>query len=357
MWLLVLSRNKFLSTRLSRLSTRELIRFRDTLRMGSKLNNMKIRWILREKEKGVLSDKQIARQQGISVRWVRQLPLKYSGITLTDIRLKNPGRKPLPISTEETEIVRMAKERYGLGAVYLEKVIAAHGAKITHNRVHRILKQEGLAKTEPKKSRQRKWVRWERRHSNTMWHTDYTEWDDGTQIIMYEDDASRYVVGCGQFANATTDNAIAVFDKAAVRWRPPRELMTDHGSQFCKDENQEYRFREHILSHGVKKHVLSGVKHPQTNGKQEKLGDTIKTIMRWKRCSLEEAVRFYNEVRPHMSLYNGHLRTPLVAYYEKMRPEERQRSAYYKELAAARELGSSKEIRDVIEKLGLVKTK
>jgi putative transposase len=285
------------------------------------------------------------------------LPLKYDGIPLTDIRIKKPGAVPRPISQEEVKIVRMAKERYGLGAVYLEKVIMAHGGKITHNRVHRILKQEGLARTEPKKSRQRKWVRWERRHSNTMWHTDYTEWDDGTQIIMYEDDASRYVVGCGQFANATTDNATKVFDKAAGKWGVPREVMSDHGSQFCKDENQEYRFRKHILSRGVKKHILSGVKHPQTNGKQEKLGDTIKTIMRWKRCSLEEAVKFYNEVRPHMSHYNGRLRTPLVAYYEKMRPRQRQRSAYHKELAAARELGSSKELRDEVEKLGLVKTK
>lgn len=114
---------------------------------------------------------------------------------------------------------------------------------MAHNKIHRILTQEGLARKEPKKSKQRKWVRWERKHSNSMWHTDYTEYDDGTEIILYEDDASRCIMGYGQFDNATTANAILVFDDAVELWRTvPRELMSDHGSQFCEDENKEYRF-------------------------------------------------------------------------------------------------------------------
>lgn len=337
------------------LTTKELIQLRDTLRMGGKLNNRKIRWILRELEKGELSVRRIAKQQDITPRWVRKLRIKYKGIPIRDIRMKKRGSKGRPISTGEVGIVRRAKERYGNGADILERILAEKGIKMAHNRIHRILRQEGLAKREPKKSRQRKWVRWERRHSNSMWHTDYTEGDNGRQILMYLDDASRYVVGFGEFDNATTDNAILVFDMAAAKWGSPRELMTDHGSQFCEDENKEYRFRNHILSHGVKKHVLSGVKHPQTNGKQEKLGDTIKKIMRWKRCGLDEAVVFYNEIRPHMSLdKNGHLRTPLVAYYEKMRPEKKKGKAYEEGLAYAREQGSFKIPGLELEREGLV---
>lgn len=325
------------------LTTKELIHLRDTLRMGGKLNNRKIRWILRQREKGELSVRKIAKQQKITPRWVRKLLVKYKNMPIRDIRVKRRGRMAQQISIQEVEIVRKAKERYGSGANILERILAEKGIKMAHNRIHRILRQEGLAKKEPKKSRKRKWVRWERTHSNTMWHTDYTEGDNGRQILMYEDDASRYVVGFGEFDNATTDNAILVFDMAVAKWGAPREVMTDHGSQFCEDENKRYRFREYILSHGVKEHILSGVKHPQTNGKQEKLGDTIKKIMRWKKCSLDEAVTFYNEVRPHMSLEkNGHLRTPLVAYYEKMRPEKRRGKAYVEGLAYAREEGSFK---------------
>jgi len=322
--------------------------------MNGKLNIMQIRWILREHKKGELTTDQIADQQRVTTRRVRQLVVKYADTPPDSIRIGKPGARPKPISLEEVKIVHLAKRRYGLGAVNLEKVIAAYGAKIPHNRVHRILKQEGLAKTEPKKSKKRKWVRWERRYSNRMWHTDYTESDYGTQIILYEDDASRYVVGHEEFLDATTDNAIRVFDKAVAKWGLPDELLTDHGSQFCEDENKEYRFRKHIESYGVK-HILARVKHPQTNGKQEKLGGTIKKIMRDKKCGLDEAVAFYNEVRPHMSLDNGRLRTPLVAYYEKMKPDKRYGSAYQKGLERARELGLNKEFRVELERLGLVK--
>jgi putative transposase len=99
------------------------------------------------------------------------------------------------------------------------------------NRIHKALMQEGLANKDPKKSRQRKWVGWERRHSNSMWHTDYTEADNGKQIILYEDDASQCIMGYGEFSNATTDNAISVFDDVIELWGVvPRELMSDHGS-------------------------------------------------------------------------------------------------------------------------------
>ncbi len=322
-----------------------------------KLNNKQLRWILRRLEEGELSVNRIAKQQGITPQWVRKLRVKYRGIPVYMVQLRKRGRRSVPISPQDARMVRKAKERYGGGALTIEKLLAERGAKMAHNRIHRILVREGLAKKEPKKSKQRKWVRWERRHSNSMWHTDYTEYN-GRQIILYEDDASRCIMGYGEFSNATTDNAISVFDDAVTLWRAvPRELMSDHGSQFCKDENDEYRFRKHILGAGVKKHVLSRVKHPQTNGKVEKLGGTIKGIMKWKKCGLAEAVRFYNEVRPHMSLeMDGRLRTPLIAYYEKLRPEQRRGTAYEKGIAYARNAKEQAwlELRLELEKEGLL---
>jgi putative transposase len=301
-----------------------------------KLNLQKIRWILRQLEKGELSPNQIAKQQNITLQWVYGVRKKYGGIPIRKIRLEKTGRKVQPITAQETHIAIRAKERYGLGAIGLEKILARKGIRMSHNRIHRVLLGQGLAKKEPKKSRQRKWVRWERMHSNSMWHTDYFETDNGRQAIVYEDDASRNVVGCGEFPRATTDNAIAVFDSAVAEWGIPRELLTDRGSQFCEDESNEYRFRKHVEAYGTK-HILARVKHPQTNGKQERLGGTLKGIMRWRKCTLEEAVKFYNEVRPHMSLEKDDcIRTPLIAYYEKMQPKYRNGTAYAERLAYAK---------------------
>jgi putative transposase len=204
----------------------------------------------------------------------------------------------------------------GLGAVNIEKILSERGMKIPHNRIHRILSENGLSKEEPKKSRRRKWIRYERRHSNSMWHADWTEYK-GQNLIFFEDDASRLITGYGSFKNATTDNTISVFNSAVEKWGKPREVLTDHGTQFCADEDDNYKFRNHLKSMTVK-HILGRIKHPQTNGKLERLNQTMFQLIELK-GSLDGAVKFYNEERPHMSLENGHLRTPLMAFNEKKR--------------------------------------
>jgi len=279
-----------------------------------KLNQRKIRWIVRELKRGELSAYRIAKQQKISKTHMWRIFHRFKDDKQPKLML--PGRKPRPIPREEVEIVRKAKEETGFGAVNIEKVLSEKGIRMPHNKIHLILRKEGLAKEQPKKSRRRKWVRYERRHSNSLWHADWFELG-GKQFILYEDDASRLITGAGEFQSATTENSIRVFDKAVSKWGIPKQLMTDHGAQFCSDEEREFVFRNHLKAKGTE-HIMARVKHPQSNGKLERLVFTIKRLVEWK-GSLEEAVKFYNEKRPHMSLENGHLRTPLQAFHEKLR--------------------------------------
>ena len=123
------------------------------------------------------------------------------------------GRKRLSSTKEEIDAVIEVKTKMGLGAVNIEKILSEMVIKIPHNRIHRILSENGLSKEEPKKSRRRKWIRYERRHSNSMWHADWTEYK-GQNLIFFEDDASRLITGYGSFKNATTDNTISVFNSA-----------------------------------------------------------------------------------------------------------------------------------------------
>ena len=281
------------------------------------MNLRKIRWILRELKKGELSVYQIAKQQKVTPRWVRQLPKKYMGIPLYKIRILKCGRKPKEISEEESNIVKkIYNENHGRGAVYIERLLKEKGVEMSHNRIHKILIKEGLAQEEVKKKKKRKWVRYERKHSNSLWHTDWFEYKR-KQYILYEDDTSRLITGYGKFRNATSDNSIKVFDDAVEKFGQPKQVMSDHGTQFCANEDKEYKFEEHLRSKGVKL-IKARVKHPQSNGKIEGLIFTIKGLLS-KGLSLNEAVKFYNEKRYHMSLENGHLRTPLEAFYEKKR--------------------------------------
>lgn len=287
-----------------------------------KLNKRKVRWIIRELKKGELSVYRIAKQQGITPRWARELYKRYRESGNYPYP-KLPGRKAMPIPEEERALVLETKQEHPVGAVSMEKLFESQEIHIPHNRIYRILKGEGLAKDEPKKQKRRKkWVRYQRRHSNSLWHVDWFE-ENSEQIVIFEDDASRLVTELGVFSNATAKNAIIALDSAIQKYGTPKQLISDHGTQFisiprdgCSDPAPN-EFQKYLQEHNIK-HIKARVKHPQSNGKVERVYQTIFALKKhfgtW-----ERAVEYYNFERPHMSLENGALRAPYQAFLDKRR--------------------------------------
>ena len=198
-----------------------------------KLNQKKIRWIIREMDKWNKSVYRIAKIMNITPRWVRELYRVYKQ-TGRYLFPRKPGRKSRPVSDEERNLIFEIREEHPIsGALALEKLLDNQGVHIPHNRIHRILKEEGLAIDEPRKQRRRKWIRYERRYSNSLWHADCFEEKLDQMIILFEDDASRFITGYGVFRNATVRNSIFVLEKAIQCYGIPKQLMTDHGVQFA----------------------------------------------------------------------------------------------------------------------------
>jgi len=269
-----------------------------------KLNQRKIRWIIREMEKGERSVYRIAKLQNVTPRWVREIYRRYKEIGEYPYPNK-PGRKPSLISDEERRIVLEIRRQHPVCAVTLEKILDREGIHIPHNRIHRILKEEGLSRNEPKKQKRRKWIRYERRHSTSLWHGDWFEYR-GKHIVVFEDDASRLITGFGVFSRATARNAVYVLDNAVDFYGAPKQVMTDHGVQFtsipregCPDPKPNV-FQKRLKEYGIK-HVKARVKHPQSNGKVEKASDTIMKLYKHFK-SWDRTVAYYNFERPHMSL-------------------------------------------------------
>lgn len=182
-------------------------------------------------DKGERTVYRIAKIQNITPRWVRELYKIYQEIGQYPYPHK-PGRKPLSITSAEKARILELKRKHPLsGAVVLEYLTAYTGDRIPHNRIHKILKEEGLAKNEPAKQKRRKWIRYQRKYSNSLWHTDWFE-EQKDQVIMFEDDASRFVPGYGVFTNATSENGIKVLENTIPVFRKPYQVMTDHGTQF-----------------------------------------------------------------------------------------------------------------------------
>ena len=98
-------------------------------------------------------------------------------------------------------------------------------------------------------------------------------------LIAYLDDASRFIVGYGLFAEATSERAIEVLKEAIKRYGRPASILTDRGTQFYKSEAEErggLTVFEGFLIENEIRHVLGRVSHPQTNGKVERFFGTVK---------------------------------------------------------------------------------
>jgi transposase InsO family protein len=287
-----------------------------------KLNQKKIKWIIQEMGKEERSVYRIAKLMDITPQWVREIHRSYHETGAYPFPHKS-GRKQKPISKEEKNLILEIREEHPLaGALAIERILDQKGIHIPHNRIHRFLKEQGLSTEEPRKQRRRKWVRYERRYSNSLWHADWFE-KQQDQVILFQDDASRFITGYGVFHHATSKNTIQVLDTAIQIYGIPKQIMTDHGTQFTSQPRdtcpipQPNEFQQFLKNSGIH-HIKSRVKHPQSNGKVERVILTIKQLWDHYDC-WDAAVHYYNYKRPHSSLENGCLRTPYQAFLDKTR--------------------------------------
>ena len=285
-----------------------------------KLDPVKVEWIVRQKEKGT-RNATIADSMKVSVRRVQELWSAYRA-TGTVPELKKPGRRRIGVSPEEREIIGRAYAKYEVNALTLERVLdGEYHRHIPHNRIHAVLKGMGLARDEPRKQLRRKWVRYERKYSNSLWHTDWTLVEGKGWLIAYLDDSSRFVVGYGVFPEATSEHSVEVLEEAVKRYGKPASILTDRGIQFYAVEADDRLkgltvFEKYLIENEIRQ-VLSRVNHPQTNGKVERFFKTVKDKLdRFE--SIDALIGWYNTVRPHMSLNLDVIETPYQAFIRKM---------------------------------------
>ena len=93
----------------------------------------------------------------------------------------------------------------------------------------------GYAKEEKNKKKRKKWVRYERKHSMSLWHTDWFYYN-GKWIIAYLDDASHLITGV--FENATAENALKVLKEAMDNYGK-ESILTDRGTQFYASSGEK----------------------------------------------------------------------------------------------------------------------
>ena len=265
------------------------------------LNFKKRVWIVQQKERGELTDSEIASAQQTSRRHVQRLWIRYQDRGLDALQEQPRGRKvdAIPLAYQQ-EILKWRKKQYGIHKI--RGILQREGIALSKEKITKVLMQHRLHVAAPEKGKRYHYIRWERKHSNSLWQTDYC-WVEklGCWLTGWLDDHSRLLMSAAYVTEATTENSIRLFERGVRRFGLPRETLSDRGCQYWSQHgDQTSSFFTSLAQRGVK-HIYASVKKPTTCGKMERFWRTHNDE-RWAFRSLQHFVRHYNYVRPHMSL-------------------------------------------------------
>jgi transposase InsO family protein len=184
---------------------------------------------------------------------------------------------------------------------------AAAVARVLHEAGYQ--QEERVTRPHPDKVRS-----FERAKPNQLWQTDLFTFVLKRQnrrlyLVGFLDDHSRFVVGYGLHASASTALVLEVLRAAIASYGAPEEILTDNGPQYVTWRGKS-QFSKELEQQGIRQ-IVSRPKHPQTLGKVERFWGTL-----WREClqravflDLEDARRriglfidHYNFQRPHQGV-------------------------------------------------------
>ena len=124
----------------------------------------------------------------------------------------------------------------------------------------------------PWKKCQRKWVRFGRKHSMSLWQGDWKHLvmnETDTWVIAFIDDSSRLFTCYGVFESPTTENTIAVLTRRFREYGIPLVILSDHGTQFVSARDREHAqhtFKGFLDQLGIK-HIVAQINTPRPTEK------------------------------------------------------------------------------------------
>ena len=180
----------------------------------------------------------------------------------------------------------------------------------------------------------------ERARPNQLWQTDLFTFvlkreNRRVHLVAFMDDHSRFIVGYGLHATASSALVREVFEAAISNFGAPEEVLTDNGTQYHTWRGKS-EFAKLCERRGIRQ-IVATPRHPETLGKAERFWGTL-----WREClesaifqGLDDARRriglfvdYYNFQRPHQGI-EGHVpadrffnATPEIAGTLKARVEQ-----------------------------------
>jgi transposase InsO family protein len=231
---------------------------------------------------------------------IRTLRRWTSKLNKTEWDLKDNSRRPKKIhykinSEIESKILEL-RNKTGYGA----NKISCFVKDISESSIKRILQKNNLTNPNPRRKKRLKYIRWQRKHPNSLWQMDVSDQKIKEKYCFAViDDCSRYCVGLIDLNQVTTKVVTCVLDELAKIHRYPREILTDNGSVFGL-KSKHSKFDRWCRRRGIK-HIRTAIHSPTTTGKVERFFQTLGKELIFCKCPEHFRMR-YNHFRPHTSL-------------------------------------------------------
>lgn len=228
--------------------------------------------------------------------------------------LKDESRRPKIIHKKITEDIEQQvislRNKTGWGCDKLANHLPDLG--ICARTINNILSKHKLCKETKSKGKQKKYIRFQRKHPNSLWQIDHSDQKvDNMWLLSVVDDCSRYSVNLVPLERVTTKVVTHVLDELIKKHGKPKQILTDNGSAYGL-KSKHSRFDRWCRRRGIH-HIRSAVHTPTTCGKVERLFQTIKKELKFCNNDLELFRMRYNHFRPHSSLNN---KPPAEIYFD-----------------------------------------
>ena len=289
----------------------------------TKLNNKKIKYIIDSRINDKHSSKELSEIYSITQRQRQILVGKFK--ETGEYPKMNRNRRPKTELTDgQKQLIDKEYAKTFFGATMLRHhILSKFGKRIPQNKMHKYMLEKGYAEENKRKQKKRKRCRYEREHSLSLLHMDWTT-HNGREVIAVQDDSSRKMISLIECKNANSQNSIKALKRAQKELGELaqfiRAINTDRGTQFFPNNSQDrekHNFVKYLKSCNIK-HIPSKINNPQTNGKLERWFQEYKKH-RDKFKSAEEFRVWYNN-RIHGALNYRRGETPEKAFMKRINP-------------------------------------
>jgi transposase InsO family protein len=284
----------------------------------------------------------ISRQCGYT--WLRRYQEGGASEVLVE-RSRRPHSSPASTAGETTvAVVALRSQWPDWGASKLQHILIRQKPElrpVSRSTVHRILLRQGLVRDRDRHPTAT--ARFERKAPNELWQMDFKGpkgFRQRSGPLSVLDDHSRFLLTLEHLESGRIDAVQSCLQRTFEQNGLPEAMLMDHGTPWW-NANGPWGWTEltvWLMRQGIRIY-FSGYRHPQTQGKVERMHGALNAAIRKRRGDADEQNWLdtfrheYNWLRPHESLG---MQTPVSLWHPSPRGYQAQPKAW--EYAAHQEV-------------------